>query len=104
MVEETSSRTQEGNEAIINSLGQPEDPSVLPLEIIDRAIGSKIRVLLTNSKEFLGTLIGFDDFVNVVLENVVELNEDGEAEAPLKRMLLNGAQIAMLCPAIVESR
>lgn len=102
MVQETSSGTQEGKETITNSLSQSEDPSVLPLEIIDRAIGSKIRILLTNSKEFLGTLIGFDDFVNVVLEDVVELNEDGDSEAPLKRMLLNGAQIAMLCPAIVE--
>lgn len=80
-----------------------EIPTVLPLEIIDRAIGSKIKILLTNNKEFAGTLIGFDDFVNVVLENVIELNEEGTLSKPIKKMLLNGAQIAMLCPTHVTT-
>lgn len=73
--------------------------TLLPLEVIDRSIGSSIRILLTNDKEFTGTLIGFDDFVNVVLENVVELDLNGITGKPIKKMLLNGAQIAMLCPS-----
>lgn len=73
-------------------------PTLLPLEVIDRSIGSNIRILLTNYKEFTGTLIGFDDFVNVVLEDVVELQTNGIKSKPIKKMLLNGAQIAMLCP------
>lgn len=72
-------------------------PVLLPLEVIDRAVGSSIRVLLNNSKEFQGTLVGFDDFVNVVLEDVYEIRASTR-DGPLKRMLLNGAQIAMLCP------
>lgn len=91
------------NDSEINPQGSSmvdDPPTVLPLEVIDRSIGSKIRILLTNNKEFTGTLIGFDDFVNVVLENVVELDSDGKAGAPIKKMLLNGAQIAMLCPTV----
>lgn len=72
-------------------------PTVLPLEAIDRAIGSNIKILLTNDKEFCGKLVGFDDFVNVVLEDVVELDSEGNEGKPIKKMLLNGAQIAMLC-------
>lgn len=73
---------------------------VLPLEVIDRAIGHQIRVLLTNTKEFTGTLAGFDDFVNIVLENVTETGPEGPSQHLLKRMLLNGTQIAMIIPSI----
>lgn len=76
-----------------------EIPTVLPLEAIDRAIGSKIKILLTNDKEFNGKLVGFDDFVNVVLEDVTEVDAEGNEGKPIKKMLLNGAQIAMLCPS-----
>ena len=37
---------------------------VLPLELIDKAIGSKIWVLMRGSKEVTGTLLGFDDYVS----------------------------------------
>lgn len=69
--------------------------TVLPLEVLDRAIGHKIQVLLTNDKEFHGTLVGFDDFVNMVLEDVEEFDSDGKKES-LKKMLLNGGQVAMM--------
>jgi hypothetical protein len=42
----------------------------LPLELIDKCIGSRIWVLLKDEKEFVGTLRGFDDYVNMVLEEV----------------------------------
>jgi U6 snRNA-associated Sm-like protein LSm5 len=36
---------------------------ILPLELIDKAIGSQIWILLRGSKEIVGTLRGFDDYV-----------------------------------------
>ena len=38
---------------------------ILPLELIDKAIGSRIWVLMRGSKEIVGTLQGFDDYVRV---------------------------------------
>jgi U6 snRNA-associated Sm-like protein LSm5 len=37
---------------------------ILPLELIDKAIGSEIWILLRGSKEIVGTLRGFDDYVS----------------------------------------
>lgn len=74
--------------------------TVLPLEVIDRAIGTDIKILLTTNKEFTGKLVGFDDFVNVVLEDATEIDGDGNAGGKIKRMLLNGSQIAMLSPSL----
>lgn len=36
---------------------------ILPLELIDKAIGSQIWILLRGTKEVVGTLRGFDDYV-----------------------------------------
>jgi U6 snRNA-associated Sm-like protein LSm5 len=47
--------------------------TLAPLELIDRAIGSRLWVILKGEKELVGTLRGFDDYVNMVLEDVVEL-------------------------------
>ena len=38
--------------------------TILPLELVDRCIGSKIWVLMKNEREFTGTLKGFDDYVS----------------------------------------
>jgi U6 snRNA-associated Sm-like protein LSm5 len=38
--------------------------TILPLELVDRCIGSSIWVLMKNEREFTGTLMGFDDYVS----------------------------------------
>jgi hypothetical protein len=39
-------------------------PDAFRTELIDRCIGSRIWVILKNDREFVGTLLGFDDFVS----------------------------------------
>lgn len=81
-----------------NAVSLSDDaPPVLPLEIIDKSIGHKIRILMANDKEFYGTLVGFDDFVNMVLEDVEEFDRD-ESLGKKQKMLLNGSHVAMLIP------
>jgi LSM domain len=38
---------------------------ILPLELIDKAIGSQIWILMRGTKEMVGTLRGFDDYVSM---------------------------------------
>jgi len=38
---------------------------LLPLELVDKATGSKLWVIMKDRKEFVGTLRGFDDYINV---------------------------------------
>jgi LSM domain len=40
---------------------------ILPLELIDKAIGSQIWILMRGSKEIVGNLRGFDDYVSLYL-------------------------------------
>ena len=41
-------------------------------ELIDKCIHSRIWVVMKGDKEVVGTLRGFDEFVNMVLEDVTE--------------------------------
>ena len=44
------------------------------VELVDKCIGSRIHIVMKSAdRELVGTLLGFDDFVNMVLEDVTEL-------------------------------
>ena len=55
---------------------------------------------MKNDKELVGTLLGFDEFVNMVLEDVTEFENTSEGRrfTKLDKILLNGNNIAMLVP------
>ncbi|GCE98484.1 RNA-binding protein lsm5 [Zygosaccharomyces mellis] len=76
---------------------------ILPLEIIDKTIGQPVWIVLQSNREFTGTLIGFDDFVNVIVEDAKEITVGTDLQdVPIMqhkgRMLLSGNSIAMLVP------
>ncbi|KAJ4459754.1 putative small nuclear ribonucleoprotein [Paratrimastix pyriformis] len=86
--------------------GAPPAPSpapisaLLPLELIDKCVGSKIWILMKGDKEVVGVLRGFDDHLNMVMDNVTEFEPDGALWKQQKwdQILLNGMNICMLIP------
>ncbi len=44
----------------------PNPSRLMPSELIDRCIGSKIWLIMKGDKEIIGTLRGFDAYVNMV--------------------------------------
>ena len=73
---------------------------LMPSELIDKCIGSKMWVIMKGDKELVGTLRGFDVFVNMVLEDVEEFeaSPDGMKVTHMDQILLNGNNIAVLVP------
>eukprot|EP01070_Trichotokara_eunicae_P008855 Trichotokara_eunicae@DN5901_c0_g1_i2.p1 len=75
--------------------------SFLPLALIDKCIGSKIWIIMKGDKELVGTLRGFDDYVNMVLDDVVEYTFMAGGtikETRIQSLLLNGANISLMVP------
>ncbi|KAF6201473.1 hypothetical protein GE061_003864 [Apolygus lucorum] len=74
--------------------------TILPLELVDKCIGSRIHIIMKNDIEIVGTLLGFDDFVNMLLEDVTEyeITPEGRKITKLDKILLNGNNITMLVP------
>lgn len=66
--------------------------------MVDKCIGSRIHIIMKNDKEIVGTLLGFDDFVNMLLEDVTEYETtpEGRRLTKLDQILLNGNNITMV--------
>jgi U6 snRNA-associated Sm-like protein LSm5 len=73
-------------------------------ELVDKAIGSRMHIIMKNDKEIVGTLLGFDDFVNMVLEDVTEYEStpEGRRITKLDQILLNGNNITMVLILILQ--
>ncbi|KAJ5073181.1 u6 snRNA-associated sm-like protein lsm5 [Anaeramoeba ignava] len=74
---------------------------VLPFEIVDKCLGSRIWIKAQKQREVVGTLCGFDADLNMVLSDVIEYQYkiDGSIEKThLDEILLNGGQITFLVP------
>ncbi|KAF0302999.1 U6 snRNA-associated Sm-like protein LSm5 [Amphibalanus amphitrite] len=84
----------------MTSVPTPTTNQILPLELVDKCIGSRLHIIMKNDKEIVGTLCGFDDFVNMVLEDVTEYEStpEGRRVTKLETILLNGNNITMLVP------
>ncbi|CAN0013844.1 unnamed protein product [Heterosigma akashiwo] len=70
---------------------------LLPLELIDKCVGSRIWIVM---KSLLETLRGFDEYVNMVLDDVTEheITPEGKVATQLDEILLNGNHICLLVP------
>uniref|UniRef100_A0A8C9XB37 U6 snRNA-associated Sm-like protein LSm5 n=1 Tax=Sander lucioperca TaxID=283035 RepID=A0A8C9XB37_SANLU len=79
------------------SLSKTLNPLIYKL--VDKCIGSRIHIVMKTDKEIVGTLLGFDDFVNMVLEDVTEfeITPEGRRITKLDQILLNGNNITMVC-------
>ena len=76
--------------------------NVLPLALIEKCINAKVWVIMRGNTEFTGTLKGYDDFINLVLEDVTEYtyDEEGERHASTiaSSILLNGNSVTFIVP------
>ena len=50
----------------VGAAGAPTGPggvvTLLPLELVDKAIGSRIHIIMKNDRELVGTFRGFDGY------------------------------------------
>jgi len=94
-------RRQAGRMSLPTKQTEGNASQVLPSELVDRCVGSSVWVILRSERELVGTLRGFDAYVNMVLENVTETftSSDGtHHSSSLGKMLLNGSNIALIVP------
>lgn len=65
---------------------------VRPLDLIHGSLGKKVTVTLKNGIVYKGLLKGYDEFTNLVLEDVEEISENKDKKER-KRVILRGANI-----------
>lgn len=76
---------------------------VLPLEVVDKCQGHRVWLLMQGDREYYGLLRGFDEYLNMVLDDVSEYSFAGAGgkrllEGRHESILLNGAHVCMIIP------
>ena len=73
-----------------------------PLEVLSNSLGKPVWLITRDTKEYTGTLLGFDEYVNVVLLDATEYErlEGGlfSEEAICGKVFLNGSSVEIIVP------
>jgi small nuclear ribonucleoprotein len=69
---------------------------VMPLSLLEKSMNRKVLLLLKDSRLLEGTLVGFDDYLNMVLEDTEETNADQVKR--LGTVILRGNNVVSISP------
>ncbi len=69
-----------------------------PLDLLNQSKGQEVLVTLKGEKQFSGTLLAFDQHINLVLDNVKE-TQNGELKRNLGITFLRGDTIIFVSPS-----
>ena len=73
-----------------------EKPTNVVYELFQKHQRVCIWLLHDNQQRFEGVLIGYDEFMNLVLDDTVELNLKTHSSTPLGRLLLKGDSVGLI--------
>ena len=69
---------------------------VLPLNVLEKTLNKKLSLLLKDGRILEGKLVGFDDYMNMVIEDTEEQKE--ETQRRLGTVILRGNNIISISP------
>ncbi len=69
---------------------------VLPLSVLEKSLNKKVSLLLKDSRILKGTLVGYDDYMNMVLEGTEETQ--GDQVRRIGTVVLRGNNVVTIVP------
>jgi small nuclear ribonucleoprotein len=69
----------------------------MAVKVLDESVGKVVLIKLKGAKVIRGTLQGFDQHMNLSLENAEEVSEDGKSST-LGTVVVRGDNIIMISP------
>ncbi len=69
---------------------------VMPISILERGLNHRMSLLLKDGRTLEGTLTGFDEYMNMVLEDTQETR--GEDVKKLGKVILRGNNVVTIVP------
>ncbi|HHO57322.1 MAG TPA: RNA-binding protein [Thermoplasmatales archaeon] len=67
---------------------------VLPVDLLEVSINREISILLKDGRMLTGKLSGYDQYMNIVMEDVMEKSD--ESEKRLGRIVVRGSNIVSI--------
>lgn len=69
---------------------------VLPLHVLEKSLNKTVSLLLKDSRILKGTLVGYDDYMNMVLEGTEETQ--GDQVRRIGTVVLRGNNVVTIVP------
>jgi len=66
----------------------------LPLDVLEKAVKQKLLLLLKDGRHIEGKLLGYDEYMNLVLDEVEETKD--ETKRRLGRIILRGSNVVSI--------
>jgi small nuclear ribonucleoprotein len=66
----------------------------LPLDVLEKAVNQKLLLLLKDGRHIEGKLLGYDEYMNLVLDEVEETKD--ETKRRLGRIILRGSNVVSI--------
>ena len=72
---------------------------VMPATLLENSVDKRVSLLLKDGRSLEGKLTGFDEYMNMVLDETVETAADGQEGRRLGKVILRGNNV--VCIALV---
>jgi small nuclear ribonucleoprotein len=72
------------------------DTMVLPQTLLEKSLDKRVSLLLKDGRIMEGKFVGFDEYMNMVLEETVENNVAGEEQRRLGMVVLRGNNVVSI--------
>lgn len=69
---------------------------VQPLQLLEKSLSKRVSLLLKDSRVLVGTLVGYDDYMNMVLEDTEETQ--GDQIRRIGTVVLRGNNVVTIVP------
>ena len=69
-------------------------PMALPLDVLEKSLNQKLSLLLKDGRVVEGKLSGYDEYMNMVLDDVEEIQEDNKRR--LGTIILRGNNVVSI--------
>ncbi len=69
---------------------------VLPLNVLEKSLNKPVSLLLKDNRTLKGTLVGYDDYMNMVLEDTEETQ--GDQVRRIGTVILRGNNVVTIVP------
>ena len=66
----------------------------LPLDVLEKAVNQKLLLLLKDGRHIEGKLLGYDEYMNLVLDEVEETKEDTKRRLGI--IILRGSNVVSI--------
>ncbi len=76
--------------------GRGEPDMVMPLNVLEKSINKRIQLLLKDNRQLEGKLVGYDDYMNMVLEDTEETKDENVRR--IGTVVLRGNNVVAIVP------